>query len=90
MPTAQVHPVPSLDLGDPELRVTTDLRRTAELGISNRELGFTVSALIDGVKASDYTFEGREIDLTVRGPQQYQHRTHLLEHLPIAAPGGIW
>ena len=88
MPTAQVRPIPSLDLGDPEIRVTTDRRRAAELGISNRELGFAVSALVDGVKASDYTFEGREIDLMVRGPQQYQHRTHLLEQLPIATPSG--
>ncbi len=88
MPTAQARPVPNLDLGDPEVRIVTDRRRAAELGVSNRELGFAVSALVDGVKASDYTFEGREIDLMVRGPQQYQHRTHLLEQLPIATPGG--
>jgi len=88
MPTAQVRPVPNLDLGDPELRVTTDRRRAAELGISNRDLGFAVSALIDGVKASDYTYQGREIDLMVRGPREFQHRTHLLEQLPIATPRG--
>jgi HAE1 family hydrophobic/amphiphilic exporter-1 len=79
MPTAQVRPVPSLDLGDPEIQVVTDRRRAAEAGVSNRELGFAVSALVDGVKASDYTYEGREIDLMVRGPQSYQHRTHLLD-----------
>jgi len=88
MPTAQVRPVPSLDLGDPEIQVVTDRRRAAEAGISNRELGFAVSALVDGVKASDYTYEGREIDLIVRGPQSYQHRTHLLEQLPIATSRG--
>jgi HAE1 family hydrophobic/amphiphilic exporter-1 len=88
MPTAQVRPVPSLDLGDPELQVVTNRRRAAEAGVSNRELGFTVSALIDGVKASDYTFEGREIDLMVRGPQRYQHRSHLLDQLPIATARG--
>lgn len=88
MPTAQVRPVPNLDLGDPELRVTTDRRRAAELGISNRDLGFAVSALVDGVKASDYTYQGREIDLMVRGPREFQHRTHLLEQLPIATPRG--
>ncbi len=88
MPTAQVRPIPSLDLGDPEIQVVTDRRRAAEAGVSNRELGFAVSALVDGVKASDYTYEGREIDLMVRGPQSYQHRTHLLDQLPIATSRG--
>ena len=47
MPGAQARPVPSLDLGNPEVQVIPNRRRAAELGISNRELGFTVSALID-------------------------------------------
>ncbi len=88
MPTAQVRPVPNLDLGDPEMRIVTDRRRAAEAGVSNRELGFAVSALVDGVKASEYTYEGREIDLMVRGPRDFQHRTHLLDQLPIATSRG--
>ncbi|MFQ5349495.1 MAG: hypothetical protein ACE5EG_03510, partial [Thermoanaerobaculia bacterium] len=63
-------------------------RRSAEAGIANRDLGFTVSALVDGIKASDYQLEGKEIDLIVRTPQAFAHRTHLLEQLPIATPDG--
>ena len=63
LPEAQVRPVPSLDLGDPEVRIITDRLRAAELGVNNRDLGFAVSALIDGAKASDYSYQGREIDL---------------------------
>jgi HAE1 family hydrophobic/amphiphilic exporter-1 len=88
MPTAQVRPVPNLDLGDPEMRIVTDRRRAAEAGVSNRDLGFAVSALVDGAKASEYTYEGREIDLMVRGPREFQHRTHLLDQLPIATSRG--
>ena len=36
----------------------THRRRAAELGLSNRELGFAVSALVDGAKASDYSTRG--------------------------------
>jgi len=41
----QARPVPSLDLGNPEVQLVTDRRRAAELGVTNRDLGFAVSAL---------------------------------------------
>ena len=88
LPGAQARPIPSLDLGNPEVRVKTHRQRAAELGISNRELGFAVNALIDGARASDYRFQGQEIDLVVMGDEEMLMRTHLLEQMPIAAPGG--
>ena len=89
LPTAQARPIPSLDLGNPEVQVRTHRRRAAELGISNRDLGAMVSVLVDGAKASDYQFEGQEIDLKVLaahgdGPLH----THLVEQLPLASPTG--
>ncbi|MCH7986570.1 MAG: efflux RND transporter permease subunit [Acidobacteria bacterium] len=88
LPEAQARPIPSLDLGNPEVRVLTHRRRAAELGISNRDLGFAVSALVDGVKVSDYQYEGKEIDLKVMAEKSFAHRTHLLEQMPIATPDG--
>ncbi len=88
MPGAQARPIPSLDLGNPEIRVVTHRRRAADLGISNRELGYAVSALIDGVKATDFIHEGREIDLTLMAEEGFAHRTHLIEQMPIATPDG--
>jgi HAE1 family hydrophobic/amphiphilic exporter-1 len=88
MPGAQGRPIPGLDLDNPEVRVVTHRRRASELGLSNRELGFAVSALVDGAKASDYIHDGREIDLRVMGTKTAPHRTHLLEQLPIATPRG--
>ena len=88
LPGAQAFPRPSLDLGNPEVRVRTHRLRAAELGISNRDLGFAVSALVDGAQASDYQHEGREIDLRVIAETDVARRTHLLEQLPIAAPNG--
>jgi HAE1 family hydrophobic/amphiphilic exporter-1 len=88
LPDAQARPIPSLDLGNPEVQVLTHRRRAAELGIANRELGFSVSALVDGAKASDYQYQGKEIDLKVMAEESYAHRTHLLEQMPIATPDG--
>jgi hydrophobic/amphiphilic exporter-1 (mainly G- bacteria), HAE1 family len=88
MPGAQARPIPSLDLGNPEVRVSTDRYRAAQVGITNRDLGFTVSALVDGAKASDYQDQGKEIDLRVKSVESFAHRTHLLEQLPISTPDG--
>ncbi len=88
MPDAQGRPIPSLDLGNPEIQVVPDRRRMAELKISNRDLGFAVSALVDGAKASDYQFEGTEIDLRVMAEGSEERRTHLLGQMPLATPEG--
>ena len=88
LPTAQARPIPSLDLGNPEVRVNTDRRRAAELGISNRDLGFAVNALVDGAKATEYRYAGREIDVRLMTHEDLVQHTHLLEQLPIATPDG--
>ena len=88
LPKAQIRPKPSLDLGSPEVHVTVKRDRAADVQITNREVGFTVNALVDGAKASDYQFEGDEIDLTVRGEDQYANRTQDLETIPIYTRGG--
>ena len=88
LPGAQAWPIPGLDLGNPEVRVVTDRRRAADAGISNRDLGFAVSVLVDGAKASDFRFEGKEIDLRLMAEESFAHRTHLLEQMPIATSEG--
>jgi HAE1 family hydrophobic/amphiphilic exporter-1 len=88
LPEAQARPIPSLDMGNPEVQVRTDRRRAAELGISNQDLGLMVNVLVDGAKASDYQHEGHEIDLKVIAEGDIMHRTHLIEQLPLATRDG--
>ncbi|MDJ0842117.1 MAG: efflux RND transporter permease subunit [Acidobacteriota bacterium] len=88
IPGAQAQPIPSLDLGNPEIKVRTHRRKAAELGVTNRDLGFAVSALIDGAKATEFRYEGQDIDLKVKSPGNIGHRTHLLDELPVATPSG--
>ncbi|MFQ5767073.1 MAG: efflux RND transporter permease subunit, partial [Acidobacteriota bacterium] len=88
IPGTQVRPIPSLDLGSPELRIIPDRRRMADVGLTNRELGFTVNALVDGVKVSDYRIEGREIDLVLKSDEAAGLDTHSLESIAINTPTG--
>ncbi|MEE8210089.1 MAG: efflux RND transporter permease subunit, partial [bacterium] len=87
-PGTQARPIPSLDLGNPEVRVIPDRERAAELQLSSREIGFIVDSLVDGTKASDYQYEGDEIDLTLMGDDRFARRTQDLARLPIRTPTG--
>jgi len=88
MPGVQAIPRPALDLANPEIRLTPDRRRMADVGLTNRELGFTVSALVDGAKVSDYRIDGREIDLVLMGDDDTFAHGHDLESVPINTPSG--
>ncbi len=65
MPGAQVRPKPSLDIGQPEIRVVPDRLRADAVGLPLNELGMTLSALVDGATVSTFPDDGEEIDLTL-------------------------
>lgn len=88
MPGAQIRPIPSLDLGNPEIQIRPYSVIMADLGLNARDLGVIVDALLDGTKATDYFLEGRRLDLTIRGRDSYSMGVQDLEHLPIRSPTG--
>ncbi len=88
IPGSQVRPIPSLDLGNPEVQVVTDRVRASDVGITNEGLGFMVNSLVDGAKVSDYLIQGDEIDLVLRGEDRYSNRTHQIEDLMVNTDSG--
>ena len=88
IPGAQIRPIPSLDLGNPELRIVTDRDKASKVGITNSELGYIVRSLIDGVEASEFNLEGREVDIVLRARQDFSKRIQDVEDIMIASPGG--
>jgi HAE1 family hydrophobic/amphiphilic exporter-1 len=88
IPGAQVRPIPSLDLGNPEVQLVLNRERASDVGITNQELGFMLNALVDGAIVSEYQINGDEIDLTLRGEDQYASRTHDIEDLMINTDSG--
>jgi len=88
IPGAQVRPVPSLDLANPEVHVSPYLIQSEQMGVDATKLGYAVSALVDGAYASDYYIGGDKIDLTIIGNPQAVRQSQDLLALPIATPGG--
>jgi HAE1 family hydrophobic/amphiphilic exporter-1 len=88
---AQVRPVPSLDLGNPEIHVIPDRVVLADLGISAADLGMTVDAMVDGARASTVMVDGEELDLRVigaTGGAEGNLRTQDLENMVLRTPRG--
>ncbi len=88
LPGSQLRPIPSLDLGNPEIQIIPDREKTSSLNLRTSELGISIDAILDGVKSSDYWQEGEEIDLTLLGGPQRVQRIQDLENLLIQTPGG--
>lgn len=83
-----VQPIPSLDLGSPEMHVRVSTEKAAQRGISTSELGYSIDALVDGAFAGPYWHEGKEIDLVLYGEDDFSRRTQDVAQLPIATPTG--
>lgn len=88
LPTAQVRPVPSLDLSSPEVHVLPRLLACEATGVNATTLGYAVNALVDGAYVSDFSIGGTTIDLTIKGDEYTVVRGQDLEALPIATPSG--
>ncbi|MGR3177607.1 MAG: efflux RND transporter permease subunit [Candidatus Anammoxibacter sp.] len=88
LPGTQARPIPSLELGSPELHIIPDRDKMAELNITNRDLGFIMNALIDGVRVSDYQLGNDEVDLILKGDDDFIKHTQDIKNLLINTPNG--
>ena len=88
LPGSVSRPVPALDLGNPEVRVHPDRVRVADAGFTAADVGRTVNSLIDGMKVAEYFHEGREIDVILKGRDDWTRHTQSIAQLPLATPGG--
>ncbi len=87
VPGAQARPIPSLDLGNPEVRIIPDRIRAANVGLTARDIGIAVNTLVDGALIDGYQYQGEEIDLTLRGVDDW-FRTQDIGKMMIHTPSG--
>ncbi len=87
-PGTQARPIPSLELGSPEIQIRPRLEHATELGLTSADIGYITDALVDGAYAGDYWYQGDKIDLVVFGQSEYIERTQDLEHIFIFTPSG--
>ncbi|MCH7879144.1 MAG: efflux RND transporter permease subunit, partial [candidate division Zixibacteria bacterium] len=87
-PGANARPIPGLDLGNPEVSVTPDRARAADMGMTASDIGTVVNALVDGVIVSSFRYEGSDLDLVIKGNDDLTRHTQDIGALPLAIPSG--
>lgn len=81
-------PRPSLQLGEPEIRIAPDRVRLADAGLNARDLAITVDAFNDGVRIAEVTEGGEQIDLMLMGPEDQIDTTQGIASLPVVTRNG--
>ncbi len=84
----RIRPLPALTLGEPEIRVTPNRLKLSDNGVSSFELGQTLDAFNDGLRVAEVTFEGKRIDLTLKGPEPDEERIQSIYEMPIVTQDG--
>ena len=84
----QVRAQPGLELGAPEVRVTPNLARLADNGLSARDLGLAIDVFNDGLKVTEVSVGGKRMDLTLMGPEDQIDRTQGIGNLPVVTRNG--
>lgn len=89
LPDAQVRPIPSLDVGGPELQVVPRTDDVAALGMSPDEVGRLVDALVDGAIIGEIGRDGLpKLDVVVQPIGEQIASRQALQNAPIAVPAG--
>jgi hydrophobe/amphiphile efflux-1 (HAE1) family protein len=73
----------NLIVGKPELRVTIDRERAADLGVQVADIAGTLRMLVAGVKGSSYAERGEEYDVRLRADRDYRQSTSSLSLMTV-------
>ncbi|MEW5739461.1 MAG: efflux RND transporter permease subunit [Myxococcota bacterium] len=75
-------------LGQPELRITPDRQRAADVGVSMEDVGSTINALVGGLRVGKFNSNGRRIDMRVRLLADQRSGPEDISRLKVRTPGG--
>jgi len=86
----QFRPLPGLELGSPEVRVSPDRLRLADAGVDAGVLASTIDVYNDGLRVDEITVGADIIDLTLMGEVQdgEDTRTQSIERMPVVTATG--
>jgi HAE1 family hydrophobic/amphiphilic exporter-1 len=78
----------SMEDQKPEVRVTFDRKKLAQLGISSASAGNAISTYFMGKTAGRYAEGGDEFDIVVRYAKNHRLDVNELRRMPVATPTG--
>jgi hydrophobe/amphiphile efflux-1 (HAE1) family protein len=76
------------ELGMPELRITPNRDRAADLGVSISEIASTINALVGGLRVGKYSSGGRRVDVRVKLLKSQRGRPEDLARLQVRTASG--
>jgi len=88
IPGSQLRPIPSLDLGNPEIRIIPDRDKAAKAGLTAQDIGLNIDALLDGIKVGEVRRFGNKIDLTLMGRGERIKSVEDFRNLQLNTPSG--
>jgi multidrug efflux pump subunit AcrB len=86
LPGANIRPIPGLEQAEPEIRLTPDDRRIAEVGWNRSRMGTIIRAMGDGAFMGEYFDGTRRYNIIMRSEEWYSPED--LAALPVATPSG--
>ena len=84
LPSARIRPRPGLELAEPQLLLTPDERRIAEVGWTRKEIGLITRAAGEGLFVTDYFNGEQRFDVIVR--LEGWNTPEELATIPLATP----
>lgn len=89
LPGSQIRPIPGLDFGAPEFRVTPDRAQATRLGLNGAEIGQLVAAYVDGAIIGELGPDGEpKLDVVIRARGLDADDTDALAAAPVPTPRG--
>ena len=75
-------------VGMPELRITPDRARTADLGVTTEDVALTINSLVGGNRIGKYSADGRRVDVRMRLLATQRTRPEDLNRLQVRTNTG--
>jgi HAE1 family hydrophobic/amphiphilic exporter-1 len=89
MPGAQIRPIPSFELANPEIRIIPNEVRAAAAGLTTQDLGVALDIYTDGRKIHEFTLaNGDTLDLVLMSGKEHLQGVEDFEHKLLLAPNG--
>jgi HAE1 family hydrophobic/amphiphilic exporter-1 len=78
----------SYEDGIPEVEIKIDRKNATQYGLTAGQIASAVRANISGTTATQYKYEGTEIDVKIKGDETYNQNMQALAQVPISTSQG--
>ncbi|AGA70644.1 cation/multidrug efflux pump [Desulfitobacterium dichloroeliminans LMG P-21439] len=79
----------SMGEGIPEVQVAIDRERASKYGLTAYQIANGLKGTLSGTTATQYRYEGKEINVVISGDETFKQSIANLEQTPITTPLGI-